>query len=164
MWQGARPFLLLMAGVVAVALVAGVVFSRTDPRRAARLLLADVVEIEAEGEATEPPAPTSGAPAGGPSCGVRSMPVDVQEQVNALAAGVVVVQYREALLRDGILGAVGDLRDVVLVAPNEDLAEPLVATAWAHRLRLQAVNEQQLRAFVTAYEGSGPDVTACSPG
>lgn len=161
LWASWRPFLLAMVGVMVVALVAGVVFSRTDPRRAASLLLEGQVETESEGEVTGPPAPTSGDPTADPVCGVSDDPIEVATQVGALAAGIVVVQYRGEDDAERVVGAVAETPTRVLVAPNPDLPVPVVATAWSRRLELGEVDPQALRAFVTAHEGLGPDVTEC---
>ena len=161
MLHGARPVLWGGLAVVVVALVAGVVFSRTDPRRAATLLLGDQVLTEPEGEATSAPAPSTGDRAGGPSCGVVTEPVAVQAQVDALAAGVVVVQYREAADAEAVTEALANRPDEVLVAPNPDIDASVVATAWGRRLRLDRADGSLLRAFVTAHAGIGPQVMAC---
>lgn len=161
MLRSARPVLWGGLAVVVVALVAGVVFSRTDPRRAASLLLGDQVLTEPEGEATNAPAPTSGEPHDGPTCGVVAEPVDVQRQVDALAAGVVVVQFRDGDDAERVAQVLADRPTAVLVAPNPDLVEAVVATAWGRRLRLDRVDGALLRAFVTAHAGIGPQVVPC---
>lgn len=159
----ARPVLWGLLAVVVVGLVAGVLFSRTDPRRAARVMLGDQVRTEPEGEATTAPAPSSGVRAGGPTCGVTASPVTLQTQVDALAAGIVVVQYREEDDVDELARALADRSTRALVAPNADLDAPVVATAWGRRLRLDRVDRQLLRAFVTAHAGIGPHVVDCRP-
>lgn len=158
-----RPVLWGLVAVVVAGLVAGVVFSRADPRRAARVLLGDQVQTEPEGEATSAPAPSSGVRADEPMCGVTASPADVQTQIDALAAGVVVVQYRDADNADELTRALADRSTRVLVAPNPDLDVPVVATAWGRRLRLGRVDRQLLRAFVTAHAGIGPHVLECTP-
>ena len=163
MLRRARPVLWGLLAVVVVGLVAGVVFSRADPRRAARVLLGDQVRTEPEGEATTAPAPSSGVRVGAPTCGVTASPVPVQTQIDALAAGIVVVQYRAAEDADELTRALADRSTRALVAPNPDLDAPVVATAWGRRLRLDRPDGQILRAFVTAHAGIGPDVVACSP-
>lgn len=161
MLRNARPVLWGGVAVVVVALVAGILFSRTDPRRAASLLLGDRVLTEPEGEATSAPAPSSGDRRGGPTCGVVAEPVDVQQQVDALAAGVVVVQFRDAADAARVAEAVAGRPRAVLVAPNPGLDAAVVATAWGRRLRLDRVDGALLRAFVTAHAGIGPQVVAC---
>lgn len=163
LWHSWRPFLLTMAGVAVVALVAGLVFSRTDPRRAASLLLEGRVVTEPDGQTTGPPAPTSGDATADPVCGVSDDPVTVDTQVGALAAGIVVVQYRDPDDAEPVVGAVAERPTRVLVAPNQDLGVPVVATAWGRRLELDEVDDEALRAFVTAHAGLGPDVAECRP-
>lgn len=163
MLRGAPPVLWGLLAVVVVGLVAGVLFSRTDPQRAATMLLGDQVVTEPEGEMTSAPAPTSGDAEAGPTCGMLSEPVDGQQQVDALAAGLVVVQYRDPDDADAVTEALADRPTEVLVAPNGDLDTPVVATAWGRRLRLDEVDEPLLRAFVTAHAGLGPQVTDCQP-
>ena len=90
-------------------------------------------------------------------------PVGTQEQVDALAAGIVVVQYRSPEDASAVTEAVAERATDVLVAPNPDLDAPVVATAWGRRLRLDQVDAQVLRAFVTAHAGIGPRVTSCQP-
>ena len=161
--DGVRPVLWGAVAVVVVALVAGIVFSRTDPQRAATILLGDQVLTEPEGEVTRGSAPTSGQFDGGPTCGVMTDPVAPEQQVDALAAGVVVVQYRSADDAQAVTEALAGRPTEVLVAPNADLDAPVVATAWGRRLRLERVDAPVLQAFVTAHAGIGPRVTACEP-
>ncbi len=146
-----------------VGLVAGVVFSRTDPQRAAAMLLGDQVLTEPEGEVTTGPAPSSGQAEEGPTCGVVADPVPTDQQVDSLAAGVVVVQYRDPEDADALTTALAERPTEVLVAPNGDLDSRVVATAWGRRLRLDEVDAPLLRAFVTAHAGIGPQVTDCQP-
>lgn len=159
----ARPVLWGALAVVVVGLVSGIVFSRTDPQRAASMLLGDEVLTEPEGEAVGGPAPTSGQRRDGPTCGMVTEPLTTQQQIDALAGGVVVVQYRERSQAERISEALADRPTEVLVAPNPQLLHPVVATAWGRRLRLATADAAMLRAFVTAHAGIGPDVVACAP-
>ncbi len=161
--DSARPVLWGALAVVVVALLAGFVFSRTDPQRAATILLGDQVLTEPEGEVTSGPAPTSGQFDGGPTCGVVTDPVPPEAQVDALAAGIVVVQYRSADDATALTEALAGRPTEVLVAPNAEIDAPVVATAWGRRLRLESVEPALLQAFVTAHAGIGPRVTPCEP-
>lgn len=158
-----RPVLWGALAVVVVALVAGFVFSRTDPQRAATILLGDRVLTEPEGEVTSGPAPSSGEFRGAPTCGILTGELAAATQVDALAAGIVVVQYRTADQAQAVTEALAGRPTAVLVAPNDDLDAPVVATAWGRRLRLEQVDAPALRAFVTAHAGLGPRVTDCRP-
>jgi len=105
--------------------------------------------------ATDPP--TSGAHhPGAQARGVSRSPLPRPEQVAVLEAGGVVLQHRG--LADGDrrrLEAVAG-PDVV-VAPNEGLDAPVVATAWRHSMRCTEVDAAALAAFVDAYRGRGPE-------
>lgn len=159
-----RSVLRLVAAVVAIvviALVAGYAFGRTDARRAAALVVGDFVVDEPIGTATEGPAPSSGPELDAqPPCGVHDAPLTTDQQIAALRGGAVVVQYRDDASSDA-LGAWAADRAGVVVAPNRDLDDGVVATVWGRRLRTGSVNEQLLSAFVTAYGESGPDPQAC---
>jgi hypothetical protein len=161
--EGFRLFLVMLVAVVAVALVAGAVFSRADPQRAARMLLGDQAVLEPEGETTAAPAPTSGAKLAAPTCGMWTSPVGHQVQIDAIASGIVVVQYREDADRVAVEAAVADRPGAVLVAPNPSLEARVVATAWTRRLELDEVLPSVLQAFVTAHGESGPDPEPCEP-
>ncbi len=149
--------------VAVVALLAGVLFGRADPQRAARLLIRDLVLTEPVGEATGPPAPTSGTAQAAPMCGVVAEPLDVQSQVDAMAAGVVVLQYRLEEHAARIQAFAASRPTEVVAGPNPDLDANVVATAWTRRMRLDDPNTELLSAFVTAHAGIGPDVQPCAP-
>jgi hypothetical protein len=150
-----------LAAIVVIGLVAGYAFGRADARRAASLVVDEFVVDEPIGTATEGPAPSSGPEQTGPvPCGTRETSLAPGQQIAALRGGVVVVQYRD----EGAIGPLAaweDGRDGVVVAPNSDLDEAVVATAWGRRMRTTTVNEQLLSAFVTAFGGTGPDPRAC---
>ena len=146
---------LAVVGVIVLGLVAGWLFGRTSPERAASTLVSDLVITEAVGEEQlDPAAPTSGDPEGPPVCGVQDDPVSPQRQIASLDAGVVLVQYRPSeLAADEVemLRSLAERGRPVLVAPNPDLGAAVVGTAWTRRLGLEAPNQQLLAAFITAY-------------
>lgn len=154
----------LGVALVAVALVAGLagyLFGRTDPRRAAALVVRNFAQAEPVGTATEGAAPTSGSAAADPRCGVTDERLPPESQIGTLRAGMVIVQYRTDEPAPSLLQWAGDHLRQVLVAPNEDLDSPIVATAWGRRMPLEEPNTELLTAFVTAYGGQGPDSASC---
>lgn len=166
----------LVLAVVAVAVAAGLagyVFGRSTPERAAATLISDRVAIEPSAGAgsapadTDEPAPTSGDHLGSARCGIADAPLSADDQLASLAAGRVLIQYRPTDLGEDELARLRELTreraDEVLLAPNADLATPVVATAWTRRMPLDDVQRQYLSAFVTAYAGSGPDPQPCTP-
>jgi Protein of unknown function (DUF3105) len=100
--------------------------------------------------------PTSGAFEVGPQVPANS-PVELSGpvQVGLLAEGKVLVQYRDLSAQD--LAAVQALAgDTVVVAPNESLTSPIVATAWLKRQVCTAVDTDVLRRFATLNADRGP--------
>lgn len=168
-------FALALAGVAAIGLVAGIVYGRATPERAAGTLVdAVVVQEDFQGDervaaTTSDPAPTSGDHVGEPTCGVSGDPVDADTQLASLAAGRIVLQYDPDALtdeerRDLATWVAGARSDDVLLAPNRDLLAPVMATAWTRRLPLRAPEYAFLSSFVTAYAGSGPRPEPCDGG
>lgn len=88
--------------------------------------------------------------------GVLHDPIREPVQVALLEDGEVLVQYRAAS------GPIPTQVEVftrktkrVTSAPDPDLADELVATAWAHRLVCRRFDEPSLRRFVDAHAGKG---------
>lgn len=104
---------------------------------------------------TDPP--TSGPHAAAAATdGVRTEPLRRSEQVGLLEAGVVLVQYDG--LTDAEQQAIQALADaeLVLVAPNPDLPDPIVVTAWTRKLRCTSLGDEAVEAiveFVEAHRG-----------
>lgn len=162
-----RQFLWIAVAVVGLALAAGLFFGRGEPQRAAQLLLRDRVEVEAaapDGAVVGAPLPTSGpAGAAAPACGVVDGPLEVEEQVARLAAGIVLLQHDPDLPAREV-AALHDLAEEgrrVLVAPHPAVDRGVVATAWTRRLVRTEVDAELLDTFVTAYAGGGPAPAPC---
>ncbi len=117
--------------------------------------LGHVIASAAEPQYTTDP-PTSGphTPAATPA-GVLTQPLSRPLQVGALEAGRVLVQYRD--LNDTDVQALAALGgDEVIVAPNPDLPDRVVATAWLNKQTCSAVDVPQLRGFIRNHQGRGP--------
>lgn len=106
---------------------------------------------------TDPP--TSGTHySADPVTGALDQPLDPAAQVTILEVGGVLLQYRPADVGDDELGRLERLAtDDVVVAPNPDLPDPVVATAWVTKQRCQGVDLDTLSAFAEEYLGSGPE-------
>jgi hypothetical protein len=104
--------------------------------------------------------PTSGAHASGgrPPDGMGTEPVTRPVQVQLLEAGRVIIQFRTGELTDGETGVLESLAGEpnVVIAPNESLPAPVVATAWQHKMLCEDADETPLRTFVSNYAGKGP--------
>lgn len=87
--------------------------------------------------------------------GVLDEPVSRPAQVGSLEAGGVLLQHRD--LDPAELAEVEALAaDGVAVAPNADLPDRVVATAWLHKRTCSGVDAAALREFVEAHLGEGP--------
>lgn len=102
--------------------------------------------------------PTSGPhEPGNRLSGVLDEPLSRPAQVGALEAGGVLVQHRDLTdeERGQLQSLVADLDDVAM-APNADLPDRLVATAWLFKQVCSGVDADVLRAFAEAHVGEGP--------
>jgi hypothetical protein len=100
--------------------------------------------------------PTSGAHLPGSEAqGALRQPLARPEQVAVLEEGGVLVQYRDLADRER-RRLEGLAAEDVVVAPNDQLDAPVVATAWRYRLRCTAVDPGALQRFVDAHRGGGP--------
>lgn len=103
---------------------------------------------------TDPP--TSGPHAPGlPPTGVISRSLSRPAQVGALEGGVVLLQHRD--LSADELRQLSELAGPqVVVAPNPDLPDRLVATAWLFKQTCSGVDLGVLRSFAAEHQGKGP--------
>ena len=102
---------------------------------------------------TDPP--TSGPhQVGGHPTGVLHEPISRPVQVAMLEDGGVLVQYRG--LNDNQRSRLEELaQGMVTVAPNADLNDAVVATAWTAKQTCRSVDTEALRAFIRAFQGKG---------
>ena len=106
--------------------------------------------------ATDPP--TSGPHQSGPAIeGVLDEPLTRPVQVGILERGDVVIQHDPALAADDLEALRGLAAERVVIAPNPDLPDTVVATAWVHKLACSAVDAAALRGFVEDRAGKGPE-------
>lgn len=162
---------LAIVAVTVIGLMSGYLFATSSPERAAGARISAFVRIEPaatpsdEIDTWDPAAPTSGAARGEAGCGTRDRPLPTDDQVAALAAGRVLVQYRPDDLDAGDLDRLRKVArthdDDTVLAPNPDLATPVVATAWSRRMELRSPEPDLLDSFATAYAGGGPTPAPC---
>jgi hypothetical protein len=102
--------------------------------------------------------PTSGPHQSAPPVeGVVDEPLPRPIQVGVLEAGDVLLQHRPDLDADGLERLRALAGDRVVVAPNPDLPDPVVATAWVHKRTCASVDLAALEDFVDERVGKGPD-------
>jgi len=119
--------------------------------------LVHVVGSADEVEYTSDP-PTSGPHQPGPPVsGVIGEPISRPVQVGILERGDVLLQHDPDLGGSALddLGALAG--DRVVVAPNPDLADQVVATAWLFKRACRAVDAVGLQEFVDDHVGNGPE-------
>jgi len=102
--------------------------------------------------------PTSGPHQPGPPIdGVVDDPIPRPVQVGLLEQGDVLLQHDPGLPA----AALADLQDLagagVVVAPNPDLDDPVVATAWLYKRTCSAVDTAALQGFIDERGGKGPE-------
>jgi hypothetical protein len=104
---------------------------------------------------TDPP--TSGPHQPTPALtGVQPDPIPKPVQVGLLENGAVLLQYRPGLPADQVSELEALARDDVVVAPNGDLPDQVVATAWLFKRTCSSVDASALREFVDERRGHGP--------
>lgn len=103
---------------------------------------------------TDPP--TSGPHQPGPPiAGVVDEPIAPPLQVGLLEEGSVLIQHRDLdAAAERELDALAS--DTVVVAPDPDLGDPIVATAWVHKLTCSTVDTDALQQFIDDRVGGGP--------
>ena len=78
-------------------------------------------------------------------------------QVGILERGDVLVQYRPTDVdADGVATLESLAGPTVAVAPNPDLPDPVVASAWVYLRSCQRVDAAALHTFIDERQGNGP--------
>jgi len=87
------------------------------------------------------------------NCGFYDQPVRDENAVHSLEHGAVWLTYRTDLdARDvARIKEIAQGTPYVLASPYEDLAAPVVATAWGVQLELQDTSDERLDAFLARY-------------
>lgn len=102
--------------------------------------------------------PTSGPHQPGPAeSGVLDEPLPRPVQVGILERGDVLLQHSPDLPADDLAALEALAGTRVTVAPNPDLPEPVVATAWVFKRSCSTVDAAALREFIDARVGRGPE-------
>jgi hypothetical protein len=108
--------------------------------------------------------PTSGTHAeGAPRCGILSEQIPKEFAIHALEHGTVVIWYQPTLDDDvvsGLRDIVNRFDDRVILSPNAEMTDPVVATAW---LRLKAYDgaDPEIEEFISVYRERGPENVRC---
>jgi len=102
--------------------------------------------------------PTSGPHQPGPAVqGVVDVPISRPVQVGILERGDVLLQHDPDLRGTGRADLEALAGDRVVVAPNPDLRDEVVATAWLFKRTCRTVDAAALQEFVQEHVGQGPE-------
>ncbi len=106
-------------------------------------------------------------PAGGPMFpqttrqGVYDNPIPDGNAIHSLEHGLVWISYSPDLVDDATVSALediaGDFRRDVIVSPRPDNAMPIAAVSWGRILRLDEIDAEQIRAFVSTNRNRSPE-------
>lgn len=111
------------------------------------------------------PTPTSGThAASSPRCGIFTQQMPAELAVHSLEHGAVVIWYLPSLAVDEISGLeaiVSRFDDRVILSPNAELTDPVVATAWT-RLKAYDGADPEIEQFIETYRSRGPESFLCS--
>jgi hypothetical protein len=119
--------------------------------------LVHVLGDDTDVEYTSDP-PTSGPHQPGPPVdGVVTEPITRPIQVGILERGDILLQHDPDLPAAQLAELESLGGDGVVVAPNPDLDDPVVATAWTYKRTCSAVDTDALRQFIDERAGKGPD-------
>lgn len=107
--------------------------------------------------------PTSGPhDARAPVCGVYRGGLEPELAVHALEHGAVVLWYDSGRpqLAEDLSAATSEFESHVIIAANDALDVPIVATAWNRRSSYEPTNPE-ITEFVRTYRERGPERLAC---
>jgi hypothetical protein len=108
--------------------------------------------------------PTSGThAASSPRCGIYSQQMPAEFAVHSLEHGAAVIWYQPSLGTEEVSGLeaiVNRFDDRVILSPNAELIQPVVATAW-NRLKAYDGADPELEQFITTYRNRGPESFQC---
>lgn len=158
--------LAVVAAIMAVALVAGWYLVRSSPELAGVERQPDLGRRHVA--APEPisydtPTPTSGTHRpGAPECGVYTTPLPPELAVHGLEHGAVVLWYQadRADLGSALVDLASEWDSHVIVSPNTEIDDAVVATAW-RRLKTYDDVSDDVRDFVDTYRRRGPERVDC---
>jgi len=78
-------------------------------------------------------------------------------QIGVLERGDVLLQHGPDVPEQQVADIEALAGDGVVVAPDPDLADPVVATAWVHKRTCSSVDVDDLEEFIAERRGKGPE-------
>lgn len=91
-------------------------------------------------------------------CGIYDTPVDLSMSVHSLEHGAAWISYQSTLPKDQIktLESFVTANPYRLLAPYDNLASPIVLTAWGKQLSVDNASDSRIPVFLKAFT-QGPD-------
>ena len=90
--------------------------------------------------------------------------IDPGYLVHSLEHGAVIIYYNPATVVDNQIKYLKQLAkknpgnfSQVICVPRDDATYPIILTAWTHRLRLTAWDQDRIDGFIALYLGEGPE-------
>jgi hypothetical protein len=164
-WMGrARKVALPVAGGIGVMTVAILLFGgNPELPDVVRVPQAEtVVVVGDEVPEYDSPTPTSGPYAGGEvRCGVFTEQIPLPEAVAALRVGAVVLWHRPDVDPAPLVARAEDEGQDIVVSPNPDIDDAVVATAWNRRKSYDSASDDEISKFVSTYQGRGDEDGEC---
>jgi Protein of unknown function (DUF3105) len=100
------------------------------------------------------------------SCGIYTEEIPEGAQLHNLEHGAVVVQY-QSVVADAAVAQIQEFAREkgthILVAPRDDLTNPVVVTGWTRMLRLENADLDAIGAFYDRFAQRGPEVGVPCP-
>ncbi len=164
-----RTGLMIAAGVVLVGAAGFVIFEKAVPPELPGVAQPtnDGRSHLAAGQAAvyASATPTSGSHSPSSSrCGIFNQQVPAEFAVHSLEHGTVVIWHRTDLDGDTVSGLreiVSRFDDRVILSPNAQLDDPIVATAW-NRLKAYDTVDTEIADFIEMYRNRGPESLSCA--
>lgn len=157
-----RRWFMIGGGLVAVLIVAGVVWALSNGSGGTTAALTDVTEYtglsqeHVEQAVTYPQTPPVGGPhnARWQNCGIYSEPLQNEYAVHSLEHGAVWITYQPSLSASEIetLRIQARGHAFVLLSPFVDLPSKVIVSAWGVQLKLDSADDPRIPAFVAKYE------------
>ncbi|MGA4506849.1 DUF3105 domain-containing protein [Propionibacteriaceae bacterium G1746] len=166
----------VVAGVLAIALIGGVIYAGVARSRQMDAALGDVATFpnmsanHVETDVTYEQTP----PVGGDhhpvwqNCGIYDTPIKSIHGVHSLEHGAVWITYDPSLPADQVNKLKGYAgQTFMLLSPYPNLGSKVALSAWGHQLKLDTVDDTKITAFIRDYR-QGPQTpepgAACTGG
>lgn len=95
--------------------------------------------------------------------GIKDQPVQDELVLHSMEHGAAVVWYKADLPKEEvekITKAFNDASGKKIMLPRQDLDTPIALTSWGRLLKLESINEGEIKVFIATNEDRGPEKAA----